>query len=144
MQRTISLLKANLSEGMNLFKINTKKKSKSTQILLPLILTISLMSMMGMYSQGLIENLAPLHLEFVVLTIFLLAISILTLLEGIYKSGSLLFNCKDDNLLLSLPVKRSTVLLIRIFKYYIFPFLSLYNLFGGFIKGFHDYAYDTT
>ncbi len=123
MQRTISLLKANLSEGMNLFKINTKNKSKSTQILLPLILTISLMGMMGMYAQGLIENLAPLHLEFVVLTIFLLAISILTLLEGIYKSGSLLFNCKDDNLLFSLPIRKQSVLFLRIFKFYLFELM---------------------
>ena len=38
----------------------------------------------------------------------------LQIMEGIYKTSSLLFNCKDDNLLFSLPIKRSEVLLDRI------------------------------
>ena len=37
--------------------------------------------------------------------------------------GPLIFNCKDDQLLLSLPIKRRTVLFIRIFKFYVFELL---------------------
>lgn len=54
---------------------------------------------------------------------FVIITSALTLIEGIYKSGNLLFNCKDDNLLLSLPIKRGTVLFIRVFKFYVFELL---------------------
>jgi ABC-2 type transport system permease protein len=66
------------------------------------------------------EKMAPMHLQSVVLSLFVFMISILTIGEGIYKTGPLLFNCKDDQLLLSLPIKKSTVLFIRIFKFYVF------------------------
>ena len=123
MKKTFALIKASMSEGMNLFKINTKKKSKITQILLPIFLVVVLMGTMYGYSDMIMEKLEPVNMEFVVLTIFVLVISLLTIIEGIYKSGSLLFNCKDDNLLLSLPIKKSMVLFIRVFKFYIFELL---------------------
>ena len=47
----------------------------------------------------------------------------MTFVEGVYKSGSLMFNCKDDDLLLSLPIKRRSILFVRIFKFYIFELL---------------------
>ena len=123
MKKLFSLIKVSLNHDMNLFKINTKKSSKLSKILLPIILTFYLMFIMGMYSEMLIEKLESTHLEFVVLTLFGLVVSIISLLEGIYKSGPLLFNCKDDNLLLSLPIKKSTVLFIRVFKFYIFELM---------------------
>ena len=55
--------------------------------------------------------------------IFIFLTTILTIIEGIYKSSNLLFNCKDDNLLFSLPINKRTVLFIRIFKFYIFELL---------------------
>ena len=69
------------------------------------------------------EPLKGTGLEFVLLTLFILFTSIMTLIEGIYKSGNLLFNCKDDNLLLALPLKKSTVLFVRIMKFYVFELL---------------------
>ncbi len=123
MKKLFSLIKASMSEGMNLFKINKNKKSKKNKAALPIILTIILMFAMYSYSEGLMGLLAPMNLGYIVLTIFVMAISMLTLIEGIYKSGNLLFNCKDDNLLLSLPIKRSTVLFIRVFKFYIFELI---------------------
>ena len=123
MKKLFSLIKANMSEGMNLFKINTKNKSKFNKGALPIILAFCLMFAMYVYSDKLMIILAPLGLGNIVLTMFALGISMLTLIEGIYKSGNLLFNCKDDNLLLSLPIKRSTVLFIRVFKFYMFELL---------------------
>ena len=123
MKKLFSLIKASMSEGMNLFKINTKKKSKFNKGALPIILALVLMFTMYVYSDKLMFILAPFGLGYVVLTLFALGISMLTLIEGIYKSGNLLFNCKDDNMLLSLPIKRSTVLFIRVFKFYMFELL---------------------
>ena len=62
-------------------------------------------------------------MDFVLLAMFVFLTSILTIIEGIYKAGNLIFNCKDDNLLLSLPIKRSTVVFIRIFKFYLFELM---------------------
>ena len=119
----LSLIKANMSEGMNLFRINTKKKNNFTKIILPIILTLVLMGAMYSYSELIMEQLKPVNMQFVLLTLFVIITSALTLIEGIYKSGNLLFNCKDDNLLLSLPIKRGTVLFIRVFKFYVFELL---------------------
>ena len=123
MKKIFSLLKASMTEGMNLFRISTKKNNTFTKILLPIILTLTLMGAMYVYAELLMKELAPVNMHFVVLTIFILITSVITLVEGIYKSSSLLFNCKDDNLLLSLPIKKGTVLFIRVFKFYVFELI---------------------
>ena len=120
MNKIISLIKASMTEGMNIFKISTKKNNIFSKIILPIIITFLLMSVMYSYSKLIIKPLRPIHMEFALLTLFILLTSIMTIMEGIYKTSSLLFNCKDDNLLLSLPIKKTTVLFIRIFKFYIF------------------------
>lgn len=121
--KLLSLVKASMSEGMNIFKINTKKSTKFTRVGLPIIIAIILMLSMMTYSDQLILTLKPINMEFVLLTIFIVMTSVITFLEGIYKSGSLVFNCKDDNLLFSLPIKKSTVLFIRLLKFYIFELI---------------------
>ena len=123
MKKILSLIKVSLNHDMNIFKIHTKKQSNFSKYFLPLIITLYIMVVFGFYAKEIINFLKPVHLEFVVLTLFALVVSIFTLIEGIYKSGNLLFNCKDDQLLLSLPVKKSTVLLIRILKFYVFELL---------------------
>ena len=123
MKKLLSLIRASMTEGMNIFRINTKKKSFNTKVILPIVLALVLMLAMYSYNEMVMSALAPANLHFVLLTIFIFLTSILTLIEGIYKSGNLLFNCKDDNLLLSLPVRRSTVLFIRVFKFYVFELM---------------------
>lgn len=123
MKKIYSLIKACMSNDMNLFKIKTKKNSKLSSRLIPLFIGLYLMFMIWGYANTLFEKLAPIHIQYVLLSLFAFAISILTIIEGIYKVGPLIFNCKDDNLLLSLPIKRRTVLFIRVFKFYIFELL---------------------
>ena len=123
MKKYFSLLKASMTEGMNLFKVSTKKKNAFTKIVLPIILAFLLMGAMYSYSELIMEQLESVNMEFVLLTLFIIVTSIMTLVEGIYKSGNLLFNCKDDNLLLSLPIKKGTILFIRVFKFYVFELL---------------------
>ena len=123
MKKLFSLIRASMTEGMNLFKISTKKKNFFTQVLLPILLILMLMGVMYSYSELIMEELHKVNMEFVLLTLFVILTSVMALIEGVYKSGSLLFNCKDDNLLLSLPIKKSTVLFIRVFKFYAFELL---------------------
>ena len=123
MKRLKSLLKACLSSDMNLFKISNKKKKGKGSVVLPIVLAIYLMGYIGFMSFGLYNELDKQGSAYVLLSIFTFAITLLTLIEGMYKTGSLLFNCKDDDLLLSLPIKRSTVLFVRIFKFYLFELL---------------------
>ena len=123
MRKLYSLIKTCMTNDMSLFKIKTSGNSKSSK-LMPIIF-ISFCFMFAIWSNAniLFEKFAPLHLQFIVLSIFVFGTSLVTLIEGIYKSGPLIFNCKDDQLLLSLPIKRRTVLFVRIFKFYVFELL---------------------
>ena len=122
MKKLISLIKACMSSDMNLFKISSKKKGKSSTII-PVVIALYLMFMLWSNANIVFEKLSPMNMQSVLLSISVLSISFLTIIEGIYKSGTLMFNCKDDDLLLSLPIKRKTVLFIRILKFYIFELL---------------------
>lgn len=120
MKKIISLIKACMTDNMSIFKIKNKKQRKKTNRLLPILLGALLVFYIWTYANVIMEQLVEFHAEFFLLTLFIIATSILTLMEGIYKSGNLLFNCKDDNLLMSLPIKKSTVLFVRVFKFYVF------------------------
>lgn len=123
MKKILTLIKVSLNHDMNLFKIQTKKQGTFSKYAFPIMLALIIMTSIGAYAVYFIESLKEVHLEFVLLTIFSLAVCFLTIMEGVYKAGTLLFDCKDDQLLFSLPVKRRTVLFIRIFKFYAFEFV---------------------
>lgn len=123
MQKIISLIKANMTENMSIFRVKNKHQSEASKKILPIVLFGIIFFVMWSYANMLMEQLDKVNMEFVGLTFFIFLTTILTLIEGIYKSSNLLFNCKDDNLLFSLPVKKGTVLFVRIFKFYIFELL---------------------
>jgi ABC-2 type transport system permease protein len=112
-----------MTSDMSLFKIKTKKNNKKSNLLLALFISLLFMFSVWTYANLILEKMAPLHMQFVALSLFVFVTAIMTIIEGIYKTSSLLFNCKDDDLLLSLPIKRRTVLFIRVFKFYIFELL---------------------
>ena len=122
MKKLYSLLKACMTSDMSLFKFKHNKNKKSS-ILLPLFISLYLMFMIWGAANSLFEKLTPLHIQYLLLPLFTFLISLMTIVEGIYKTGPLIFNCKDDQLLLSLPLKKRTVLFVRIFKFYVFELL---------------------
>ena len=123
MKKLISLIKACMTSDMNIFKIKQKKDKKKKGALVPILISLCIMFTIWGNANTLFEKVAPLHLQVLALSFFVFGISLFTIIEGVYKSGSLLFNCKDDQLLLSLPIKRSTVLFIRILKFYVFELI---------------------
>lgn len=133
MKKIFSLLKATMTTGMNLF--NVKMKGKSGKYL-PFVLAFLVMFSLYGNAEMIFEGLVPTGMGFVGISLFVLLVAMLVLLEGIYKSGDLLFNCKDDQLLLSLPIKKSTVLFIRIFKFYVFELLYHFLFFAPAIASY--------
>ncbi len=121
MKKLYSLIRACMTSDMSIFKI--KSNNKKSNIMVILFISLAFMFTIWSYANMLFEKIAPLHMQFIVLSLFVFMISIMTIIEGIYKAGSLMFNCKDDQLLLSLPIKRRTVLFIRVFKFYVFELL---------------------
>ena len=123
MKKYKSLIKACLSNDMDIFKLNTKSQNKVSKLLLPIFLAVIIMFAVGSYVDILIEPLLPTNNGFIVLSLFVFVSFFLTLIEGVYKSSAILFNCKDDDLLLSLPLSRRSILFVRLFKFYLFELL---------------------
>ena len=125
MKKKLSLIRACMTDNMSLFRFKNKNQNGKSRFVLPIVLFFIIFGYMIGYSKMILEPLISIHLEYVLLTLFAVFTTVLTLVQGVYKSSSLLFNSKDDNLLLSLPIKKSEVLFIRIFKFYVYE--VLYN-----------------
>ena len=130
MKKLLSLLKATMSQDMSLFRIKAKNESGTRKIVLPIVLALVVMFSIGSYAAILAEELAPSHLTYIVLTIFIMVTSLLTIIEGVYKSQGILFEARDNDLLFSLPITKSKIFFIRVFKLITFQFLynSLFML----------------
>ena len=130
MKKLLSLLRATMSQDMSLFRIKAKNASTTRKIVLPIALALVVMFSVGSYAAILAEELAPNHLTYIVLTIFIIVTSLLTIIEGVYKSQGILFEARDNDLLFSLPITKSKIFFTRIFKLITFQFLynSLFML----------------
>ena len=125
--KLISLLKAVLSQDMNMFKYSVgKNASKLKKVSLPLLLFVIVSISIGYYAYLIAEVLTPMNLTYIMLSMFMAVVTMLTFIEGIYKSQGILFEAKDNDMLFSLPIKKSTIFFVRIFKLLVFQYL--YNL----------------
>ena len=121
MKKIYSLVKASMTSDMSFLKIKVKNKKYGS--IIPIAISLYLMFAIGLLAYSIFKKQAEFQVQHVILALFVFGISIATFFEGIYKSGPLIFNCKDDQLLLSLPLKRRTVLFLRIFKFYTFELI---------------------
>ncbi len=125
--KTFSLFKAVLSQDMNMFAYTVKNNSsKYKKILFPILLFLLVCISIGSYAFMISEKLYTFKLTYVVLSMFIAIVSIFTFIQGIYKSQGILFEARDNDLLFSLPIKKSNILFIRIFKLLLFEYI--YNL----------------
>lgn len=124
MKKLIRLLKAAMSQDMDMFKYKTKASdSKAKQIIFPIILSLIVMFAVGVYAMMFASEFSKVNLTYIMLTLFIILTTILTLVEGIYKSQGILFDAKDNDLLFALPIEKSKILFVRIFKLLSFQFL---------------------
>lgn len=121
MSKLISLLKATMSEGVQLFSY--RGKTERSRRIMPIILGSVIGISMLFSSSALIQMLKKDGLEAAILSLYTLITSVIILTEGIYKSGDLLFKPKDSDMLLAMPIKKSTIVSARIIKFYAFEML---------------------
>jgi len=122
------LLKANLinSYGINRF---LKQSSKSEQIKMLLLAVAILWAIVVLFSSAfsyfnmVSDVLVQLDSLSVLLVISFINISIVSLFMSIYKASGYLFSFKDYDLLMSLPVKTSEVLICKLLLLYIANFM---------------------
>lgn len=125
MKKIFSLIKATFSQDMNFLNYKSKKNSKN-KLFLPIFLFFLVSISIGSYAELIAKPLHEVNMTYVLLTLFLFVVSILTFMQGIYKSQGILFESKDNDMLFSLPIKKSTILFLRIFKLILFQYI--YNL----------------
>ena len=123
MKKLISLLKATMSQDMNIFRIKQKGKTKLSKIAFPIILAGVIMFIIGGNARILVEILAPMGLTHILLSLFIVLVSVLTIIEEAYKSQGILFDSKASDLLFSLPITKRRVFFTRIFKLVSFQFI---------------------
>ena len=123
MNKLFSLLKVVLKDDFSLFKINNQKGSKLSKILFPILLTLLIFYSVGYYSFIMADKLAPVNLTYVVLTIWIVLVSVMTIVECIYKSQGILFDSKDNDMLMSLPINKQMILTVRIIKLILFQIM---------------------
>lgn len=90
---------------------NSIKVDEAKWILTKNILTIAMMFIFGYMQYFLASNIAD---KSYMLIIFYMATCIISLVLGIVRSQSILFNAKDNALLLSLPIKKHEIIISRI------------------------------
>lgn len=122
MKKLISLLKATMSQDMNLFKVKRGESKNKAAIL---ILTLIVMFAVGSYAYMIAEVLSQISQTIVMVNIFIIITTLITFIEGIYKSQGILFEAKDNDLLFSMPIEKSKILFTRIAK--LITFQTLYN-----------------
>lgn len=127
MNKIKSLLNALLSQDMQIFKYKAKSTdSKSKKLLFIVFLAAIVLYSVGIYAYIFAEQLSKSNLTYVMLTLFIIVVTVLSFMEGLYKSQGMLFDCKDNDLLFSLPISKRLIFFLRITKLLIFQFL--YNL----------------
>lgn len=117
--KCISLLKISLVTqlGLNTFKYEKDKKKRLNKILISAIITF-LAIMLAIYCGGLAYGLVQIGAAEVIPVYALVISSILTLVFTMFKANGELFAFKDYDMVMSLPIKVSTIIASR--------FLSLY------------------
>lgn len=130
MNKLISILKTTFTEDFNKTKFKKNKKASSKTILGILLKTIlvifivtSVLGYIGAYAYLLADKLAPMHLTYVMLSMFSIIAIMVVFMEGIYRSGAVLFESRDNDMLLSMPIKRSTILASRLIRLISFEYL---------------------
>ncbi|MBQ6321211.1 hypothetical protein IJI17_03280 [Candidatus Saccharibacteria bacterium] len=123
MRKTKSLIRAAMTEGMRMFSYRAKDE-KSKKVLPVVLAGIAFLAIFS-YAQTMTWSLKEAGLQHAVLAAFIVFTAVLTLIEGVYKASGLLFNCRDNDLLMALPLKKTEIVGIRILKFYAFE--VLYN-----------------
>ncbi len=119
MSKLFSLLKATMSDGIQVF--NYQAKTERARKVVPILLAVFVGVMMFFCVSSMMigEDSNP----SAALSLYVIITTIVIAMEGIYKSGDLLFKPRDNDMLLAMPLKKSTIIFARIIKFYVFELL---------------------
>ena len=130
MSKLGSLLKINLISSLGINKL-TKEKSKverNKAIFLAVTIGFSAIMILVMsiiYFEALAKGLQQIGLLDIILVMGFILSTVIILFTSIYKAQGILFSFKDHDLLMSLPIKKSDVLLSKMAELLVVNYLAL-------------------
>ena len=122
--KLVVLLKINFVNSLKLNKL--KKQSLSKKILFLLLafyIAFTVLFSIGFYLSEFLNILISSNMASLFIPLVLAISLFLLIFMTIYNAKSTLFECLDNDLLLSMPIKNSTIILSRIFNLFIYNFL---------------------
>ena len=118
MNKLISLLKASMAGGVQLF--NYRGKTERSRRLMPIILGLLIGALMLFSALAMTVELNADNNATAILSLYTLVTTIIIVMEGSYKAIDLLFKPRDNDMLLAMPIKRPTIVFTRMIKFYLF------------------------
>ena len=134
MSKLVSLLKVNFitSMGINKFTKEKSKVERNKAIFLALTIAFTMVTLLVMsvlYFELLAKGLQQFGLLDILLVMGFILSSVMILFTSIYKAQGILFSFKDYDLLMSLPVKKSDILISKMVQLLVVNyFFSLFVL----------------
>ena len=123
MNKLISLLKASMAGGVQLF--NYRGKTERSRRLMPIILGLLIGALMLFSALAMTVELNADNNAAAILSLYTLVTTIIIVMEGSYKAIDLLFKPRDNDMLLAMPIRRSTIVFTRMIKFYLFEIVGL-------------------
>lgn len=118
MNKLVYLLKASMAGGVQLF--NYRGKTERSRRLMPIILGLLIGALMLFSALAMTVELNADNNATAILSLYTLVTTIIIVMEGSYKAIDLLFKPRDNDMLLAMPIKRSTIVFTRMIKFYLF------------------------
>ena len=114
MRNFLNITKIYLLSFFEIYKVfhatTKEEKKKATIKLLIIFFSFGAMSsLIYYYAREMISGFITLDIPYIFLTQFMVMVSLFTVFSNIYKINGTLFDFRDYDLLLALPIKRSTV-----------------------------------
>ena len=124
MKKLLKLTKINLLTFFDIHKVinpvSKKEKKKAIWMLLLYILSFGLLAFTFFSaSRFMLSGLILMEIPHILLVLFMAASSILSVMSSVSKVNKTIFNSDDYNILLSLPIKKSTIISSKIILLYI-------------------------
>lgn len=121
MSKFLSLLRATMSDGARIFNYHSNRERSGRAV--PSLLAIFVGIMVLFSATAMTAELKESGNEIAILSIYTIVTVLIIMTEGVYKSGDLLFKPRDNDTLLAMPIKKSTIVAARIIKFYLFEML---------------------
>lgn len=121
MSKLRPLLKAMMSGGLQLF--NYQAKTSNSKHIMPIFLGVLVGIVIFLGANTMTAELAGDGKQSIILSLYTLVTTIVIVMEGSFKSSDLLFKPRDNDMLLAMPIKKSTIVFARMIKFYVFEMI---------------------